>query len=119
MLADADAWLLASALQAGSTGRALSTAMRSQFQEDGNDRIERFYSDNFDADPDNVSAAFTALVDGIDVGSISNLPFSTELLKIAAGSDYGWTGASMPMPTPAQADTIARAYAAFLASPQR
>lgn len=119
VLADADARLLADAVLGDSSGRALSTAMRSQFQQDGNDRIERFYADNFAADPGNVSAAFTDLVDGLDIGPIPNLPFSTELLKLAAGADYGWTGANMPMPTPAQADTIARAYAAFLASPQR
>lgn len=93
--------------------------MRSHFHEDGNDRIEHFYADSFDADTGNVSAAYIALVDGIDVGSISNLPFSTELLKIAAGGDSGWMSGDMPMPTPAQADMTARAYAAFLASPQR
>jgi hypothetical protein len=57
-------------------------------------------------------------MDGIDVGSITNFPLSMEVLKLAAGGDSGFNGDSFPMPTKAQADICARAYAAFLANPR-
>lgn len=118
VLADADAWLLARIMAGDTSGLALSDAVRSLYQQNGDARISRFYQARFAGSPDNLSNAYQPLMDGIDVGSITNFPLSMEVLKLAAGGDSGFNGDSFPMPTKAQADICARAYAAFLANPR-
>lgn len=95
----------------------MSDAMRSVYQQGSDARISQFYQERFGGSPDNVSAAYQPLMDGIDVGPITNFPLSTNLLKAAAGGEAGYTGDNFPMPTKAQADVCARVYAAFLANP--
>lgn len=68
-------------------------------------RVTRIYGARFGSSVDNVSAAFTGLVTG-DFGTF----FGTEPILCAA------THAGS-MPSQSQADTMARAYAAFLATP--
>lgn len=96
MLFDADAWILAKAMQDDTSGLSLSNAMRTVYQEDGNVRIERFYNERFGGNADNVSAAYVPLMVGIDVGPITNFPLSIELLKSAAGAGYGYSSSDFP-----------------------
>ncbi|MFT9231315.1 MAG: glycoside hydrolase domain-containing protein [Bifidobacterium sp.] len=110
VLADADGWLLQKAMSGDTSGLALGNAMRSIYQADGNQRIRNFYSSRFNANPDNVSAAFTMVLNGIDVWGV-NLGFTTKLLLAAAKASG--------MPSASQADALARVYARFLASPSR
>jgi hypothetical protein len=116
VLADADGWLLAHTMSENTSGLALSDAMRSVYQQSGDARISRFYQERFGSSADNLSAAYQPLMDGIDVGPITNFPLSMDLPKLAAGGESGITS-NFPMPTKAQADICARAYAAFLANP--
>ena len=111
VLADADAWLITKATQNDVSGRILSNAMRNIYQEDGNARIKRFYQDRFASNPNNVISAFITLTDGIDVGSIENIPLTPWLLRQAADVD-----GEVPQ---AGAMQCAQAYAAFLANPHR
>lgn len=110
VLADADGWLLAMSMSSDASGLSLSNAMRVVFQDDGNGRIRDFYRERFGANPDNVSAAFAMILNGIDVWGV-NLGFSTPLVLQA-------TDASR-MPSQEEADALAHAYAAFMASPHR
>jgi len=112
VLADADAWLLAKALSGDPNELALSRALRSIYQEDGNARIRRFYSERFSGNSANVVYSFSELALGVITGNLPvPLPFPTEVLKAAANTPV--------MPTPGQAQTCALAYAAFLANPHR
>lgn len=110
VLADADGWLLQKTMSGDTSGLALSSAMRSIYQSDGNQRIRDFYDARFGGSQDNVSAAFSMVLDGIDVWGI-NLGFTTELLLKAAHASS--------MPSATQAEVLAHVYARFLASPGR
>lgn len=67
------------------SGLSLSNTMRSLFQVDGNQRITNFYGERFDAGPDNVSSAFSMILNGIDAWGI-NLGFTTDDVLKAAGA---------------------------------
>jgi peptidoglycan hydrolase-like protein with peptidoglycan-binding domain len=107
VLADADGYELAAALRTNSSGLGLSTSMRSLYQQDGNARITRFYAERFNSSASNLSAAFVALV----TGDFGTFVVTKAILKAAAHAST--------LPTAAQADVCARAYAAFLAAPHR
>lgn len=68
-------------------------------------RVTRFYGARFGSSADNVSAAFTGLV----TGDFGTFPVTQAILRAAAQASS--------MPSQSQADTMARAYAAFLATP--
>lgn len=105
VLADADSYELALALKSHKSGLGLSDSMRDLYQQSGNARISRFYSERFGGSADNVSNAYTGLV----TGSFGSFILTKPILLRAAEADT--------MPTTAQADVCARAYAAFLANP--
>ncbi|WP_257479075.1 glycoside hydrolase domain-containing protein [Acidipropionibacterium jensenii] len=107
VLADADGYELAAALTTNTSGLGLSTSMRSLYQQDGNARITRFYAKRFNSSASNLSSAFV----GLTTGSFGTFYVTKKILLSAAHA--------ASMPTAAQADVCARAYAAFLASPHR
>lgn len=108
VLADADGWLLQKKMSNDSTGLALSNAMRLLFQDDRNQRIRNFYTQRFSSNPANISSAFKMILNGIDVWGM-NLGFTTAVVLKAAHASS--------MPSAAQADILARAYARFLSVP--
>lgn len=111
VLADADAWLLARHMSNHPSGTSLSEAMSDAFAASENNRIKRFYHDRFGASADNLVSAFQGIVNGIDIGGFDELNFGKDELKNASGADR--------LPTRDEADTLGRAYAAFLASPHK
>lgn len=111
LVADADGWLIAQGLSI-LPSRRLSSALRTSLKSTAAERISSFYAGRFDSSADNVSTQFQSLVDGVDLGTIPNLPFTTSALRVAAGME-----GSDPLPTAAQADICARALAERLANP--
>jgi len=109
LLADADAYLLAREIQADPSGRALSNAMRNLYQDSGDSRISRFYSDRFGASPDNVVLAFLQFTIEMEFGAA--WPMTSLAVKRASGASN--------MPDTVQSEQCARAYADFLANPHR
>ena len=90
---------------------SLSTSMRDVFKQSEANRIKRFYDKRFENNSDNLAAAFQKLVDGIDFGIFDNIWYSAKALKDASHADR--------LPDVAEADTLARMYAAYLESPRR
>ncbi|MDR0286045.1 MAG: DUF1906 domain-containing protein [Propionibacteriaceae bacterium] len=117
ILADADSWLLMRAMDGDTSGLALSSAMRSVFQEDSNNRILRFYHDRFDANSASLAGAFVRTLDGLDVFA-TNIGATLPEVKKAAGL-IGDDHSEFPLPTPEQAEKFANVYAAFLSNPHR
>lgn len=109
VLADGDAWLLARNMHVNPSEHSLSEALRSLLQQSQGNRIKYFYKERFGGVADNLVCAFGALLDGIDMGNIDNLPFTIQALKKASGANR--------MPSSAEGQILARAYAAFLAHP--
>lgn len=111
VLADVDAWLIARHMTTSSGPNSLSGAMRDAFAQSQTHRIQRFYRERFSANTNTVTSAFQNLADGIDVGVVKNIWPSDVLLRGAAHADQ--------LPKPSEAGTLARAYAAFIATPHR
>lgn len=111
VLADADAWLIAKHMKNNSSDKSLSEAMKEVFKLSETNRIKRFYSERFHSNGDNLVAAFLTVSDGIDAMGLTNIIATDNLLKMAAHADR--------LPSRAEAEVIARAYAAFLANPHR
>lgn len=111
VLADADAWLIAQYMITHPSDTSLSTSMRDVFKQSEANRIKRFYDKRFENNSDNLAAAFQKLVDGIDFGIFDNIWYSAKALKDASHADR--------LPDVAEADTLARMYAAYLESPRR
>ncbi|MCL2735758.1 MAG: DUF1906 domain-containing protein [Propionibacteriaceae bacterium] len=111
VLADADAWLLAKTMDSQAHGLALSKAMRTIFQEDGNARIRRFYTERFGGNKLNVVSVFQEVATGFLVGHIDNLPIPLDMLRVAANAPS--------TPSVSQAQVCAGVYANFLANPLR
>lgn len=105
LVADADAWLVAKAMN-GASGQALSDAMRTVYKLTPSQRLAKFYTDRFARSSDNVATHFQRLADGIDAGGV-NLPVTTGLLLMAADAPV--------LPTQEQAANCGHALAAFLA----
>lgn len=111
VLADADAWLIARYMKHNPSHNALTAAMRNVFAQSETRRIVRFYYERFGANVDNVVRAFRGIADGIDVWVFENFSYGkNKLLKAADASR---------LPSPKEAEAIARVYAAFLEMPHR
>ncbi|WP_058234181.1 glycoside hydrolase domain-containing protein [Devriesea agamarum] len=104
VIADADAWLVAKALKVNPES-TLSDCLRVLLKEDSKTRVRRFYKERFGGKPENVSAAFKKLADGIDYGA-SNIFKTPEALKEAAGI--------AALPNQLQAEQLGRGYAAAM-----
>ncbi|RSX49046.1 glycoside hydrolase domain-containing protein [Bifidobacterium castoris] len=110
VLADADAWIIAKYMKEQPSGHSLSEAVKELFQQNQQQRIVQFYNERFGGKASNVSEAFLALGDGIDIGN-TNFPITTWLLCHAAHADR--------MPVEDEARSLAQAYAAFISNPSR
>lgn len=110
VLADADAWLIAKYMKEHPSEHSLSEAVKELFRQNQGQRIVRFYDERFGGKTSNVSEAFLALSDGIDVGN-TNFPITTDFLCRAAHTDK--------MPTESETRILAQAYAAFIGNPVR
>jgi peptidoglycan hydrolase-like protein with peptidoglycan-binding domain len=106
VVADVDAWLIATALKA-SSGGTLSGASRSLLRMTPSQRIAKFYADRFGSSEANIGAAFAKVVDGIDVGPVTNFPLTVGKLQDASGAQN--------MPSPSQANTCGQALGRVLA----
>lgn len=111
VLADADAWLIARHMKNHPSETSLSEAMGGTFASSENNRIKRFYRDRFGASADNLVAAFQGIANGIDNWVFDILPLDKDQLLKASGADR--------LPNRNEIDTLARAYAAFLANPHK
>lgn len=112
VLADAEAWLIANYMTTHPVSeKSLSNAMREVFKQGEFERMKRFYRERFGGKPDNIVKAVKALADGIDVSFAENVPGTAALLKRAANASR--------LPTPDQAEKLARSYASFLSHPVR
>ena len=123
VLADADAWLLADAMQGDSSGLALSNALRSVYQYPSAERITRFYQQRFNGLALNLSLAFCAAMDGLDLWGLDNIPGSGSLLLRAANpgeveeeDKQNVALSDVELPEADDATTLAHAYADFLAN---
>lgn len=111
VLADADAWLIARYMKHNPSHNALTAAMRNVFAQSETRRIVRFYYERFGANADNVVKTFRGIADGIDVWGFENFHYGKIGLLEAAKASR--------LPSPQEAEAIARAYAAFLEMPHR
>lgn len=111
ILADADAWVIVSQTKRNPSERSLSNAMSDIFALSESNRIKKFYRARFASSADNVVCAFQGLADGIDVWSFKNFKYGKEKLLAASKADR--------LPDRREADTLARAYAAFLDNPHQ
>lgn len=117
LIADADAYLTAIRLSGApqitpmSTAPAvrLSDSLRRQFMATPKERVIAFYAWRFNRSADNLSAAFQDLTQGwLPQTPIVGSWTRDNMLELAQAD---------LMPTPAEADVLARAFAAVLASP--
>jgi peptidoglycan hydrolase-like protein with peptidoglycan-binding domain len=106
VVADVDACLMESAWKA-KPAVLYSTHMRDILRLTPAQRISKFYSDRFGRSPNAVGLQMQRLADGIDYEFTVNWPLSTNALQLAAHAQR--------MPTPQEADTLGRAFAAYLA----
>ncbi|MDR6938484.1 glycoside hydrolase domain-containing protein [Arcanobacterium hippocoleae] len=111
VLADADAWLIARYMKQHSGEHSLSQAMEDTFKDSETNRIKRFYKERFAGSADNLVAAFQVVTDGIDAMGLTNIVGTQQLLELASHASS--------LPNAGEAEILARAYAAFLASPNR
>ena len=111
VLADADAWLIASSMRKRSGSTVLSAAMRETFKQSETHRIVRFYDERFASSADNVVSAYSTMADGLDALGLTNIGMSESILKKAAGTDK--------LPDKQEAEVSARAFAAFIDQPRR
>ncbi|MDT3767087.1 hypothetical protein QS713_03265 [Gleimia hominis] len=111
VLADADAWLIAKYMKLHPGEHQLSQAMAYTFKQSETNRIRRFYRERFAASADNLVLAFQTVSNGIDALGLTNIVGTAKLLEIASHASS--------LPDAHEAETLARAYAAFIASPHR
>lgn len=106
IVADADAWLVTKALR-DTTGSTLSGVGRRLWRMTSAQRVKKFYADRFGSSAENIATSFAKLVDGIDVGPVTNFPFTVDKLRQAANANH--------LPTQAQAKVCGRVFGQTLA----
>lgn len=111
VLADGDAWFVAKSMKAQDSVHSLSDAFEGLLAQAEAYRITRFYWERFGMSADNVSAAFNALANGIDVGVFEDSVISQAALLLAADAKT--------LPDKEEATVLGCAYAGFLEYPTR
>lgn len=110
ILADADAWLIASNMKQHPGNSSLSDAMRETFKQSESNRIIRFYDKRFASSPDNIVNAYSTMADGLDALGLTNIGISKEMLKRASGTSN--------LPSQQEAEITARAFGSFISLPR-